>query len=74
MVLDPITGGYQRTILILVLEILVNGMRIRQSLPQPYIAQTGMSVPWKVQWLGAGVQGLWSNHRARATVDCREMD
>ena len=51
-----------------------NGMRIRQSLPQPYIAQIGMSVPWKVQWLGAGVQGLWSNHRAKATVDCREMD
>ena len=49
-------------------------MRIRQFLPQPYIAQIGMNVLWKVQWLGAGVQGLWSNHRAKATVDCREMD
>ena len=26
------------------------------------------------QWLGAGVLGLWSNPRARAAVDCREMD
>jgi len=33
----------------------LNGMRIRQSLPQPYIAQTGMQVPWKVQRLEAGV-------------------
>ena len=33
----------------------LNGMRIRQSLPQPYIPQTGMQVPWKVQQLGAGV-------------------
>ena len=32
-----------------------NGMRIRQSLPQPYIPHTGTQVPWKVQWLGAGV-------------------
>ena len=42
-------------------------MRIRQSLPQPYIPQT-------VQWLAAGIQGLWSNPRARAAVDCGEMD
>ena len=33
----------------------LNGMRIRQSLPQPYIPQTEMQVPWKVQWLRAGV-------------------
>ena len=33
----------------------LNGMRIRQSLPQPYIPQTGMQIPWKVQQLGAGV-------------------
>ena len=33
----------------------LNGMRIRQSLPQPYIPQTGTQVPWKVQQLGAGV-------------------
>ena len=26
-----------------------------QSLPQPQIHQTGTQVPWKVQWLGAGV-------------------
>ena len=33
----------------------LNEMRIRQSLLQPYIPQTGMQVPWKVQWLGVGV-------------------
>ena len=33
----------------------LNGVRIRQSLPQPYIAQTGMQVPEKAQQLGAGV-------------------
>ena len=49
-------------------------MRIRQSLPQPYIPQTGTLVPWKVQWLGAGVQGLWSNPRVRAAVDYEETD
>ena len=27
----------------------LNGMRIRQSLLQPYILWTGMPVPWKVQ-------------------------
>ena len=52
----------------------LNGMRIRQSLPQLYIFWTGMPVPWKVQWLGAGVQGLWSDPRARAAADCRETD
>ena len=36
-------------------------IRIRQSLPQSYIPQTGMQVPWKAQRLGAGVQGLWRN-------------
>ena len=49
-------------------------MRIRQSLLQPYKPQTGMWVPWKVQWLGAGVWVLWSNPRARAAVDCGETD
>ena len=34
---------------------ILNGMRIRQSSPQPYIPQTGTQGPWKVQWLGAGV-------------------
>ena len=29
----------------------LNGMRIRQSLLQPYIPQTGTEVPWKVQRL-----------------------
>ena len=52
----------------------LNGMRIRQSLPQPYIRWTGTQGPWKVQQLGAGFLGLWSNPRARAAVDCREMD
>ena len=49
-------------------------MRIRQSLSQLYIPQTGTQVPWRVQRLGAEVQGLWSNPKARAAVDCREMD
>ena len=52
----------------------LNGMRIRQSLPQPYITRTGTQVSWKVQWLGAEIEGLWSNPRARAAVDCRETD
>ena len=33
----------------------LNGMRIRQSLPQSYIPETGMQIPWKVQKLAAGV-------------------
>ena len=33
----------------------LNGMRIRQSLLQPYIPWTGMRVPWKAQQLGPGV-------------------
>ena len=33
----------------------LNGMRIRQSLLQPYIYWTGTLVPWKAQQLGAGV-------------------
>ena len=49
-------------------------MRVRQSLPEPYMPQTGMLVPWKVQKLGTGVYGFWSNPRARAAVDCRETD
>ena len=31
----------------------LNGMKIRQFLPQPYIPQTGMQVPWE----GAAVRG-----------------
>ena len=49
-------------------------MRIRKCLLQPYIPWIGTQVPWKVQWLGAGVSGLWSNPRVRAAIDCREMD
>ena len=52
----------------------LNGMRIRQSLLQPYIPWTEMLVPWKVHWLAAGVYGLWSNPKVRAAVDCRETD
>ena len=52
----------------------LNGMRIRQSLPQPYIPQTGRRVPCKAQRLGAGVWGVWSDPRARAAVDCGETD
>ena len=33
----------------------LNAMRIRQSLPQPYILQTGMQILWKVQQLEAGI-------------------
>ena len=52
----------------------LNGMRIRQSLPQPYILWTGTLVSWKGQQLGAGIKGLLINPRARAAVDCREID
>ena len=52
----------------------LNGMRIRRSLPQPYMLWTGMLVPWKAQQLGAGVQELWSNPRVRDVVDHGEMD
>ena len=51
-----------------------HGMRIRQALPQPYIPLAGMQVPQKAQEIGAGAQGLWSNPRARAAVDCGETD
>ena len=50
----------------------INGMRIRQSLLQPYRPGTGTRVSWKAQQLGTGEQGLWRNARARAAVDCRE--
>ena len=33
----------------------LNGMRIRQSLLQPYIPWTGTQVPWKAHQLGAEV-------------------
>ena len=32
------------------------------------------AVPWKAEWLGAGVWGLWSDPRVRAAVDCREAE
>ena len=52
----------------------LKGMRKRQSLSQPYIPRTGRRVPWKVQWLGAGVWGVWSDPKVRAAVDCGETD
>ena len=52
----------------------LNGMIIRQSLLPPYIPLAGTLVSWKRQLLGAGLKGLWSHHRARAAVDCRETD
>ena len=52
----------------------LNGVRYRESLPQPYRPWAGTQVLWKVQWLGAGVWGLWSNPRMSAAVDCGEMD
>ena len=56
----------------------LNGMRVRQSLPQPYIPWTGMQPPrrcssWELEFRDT-VLGLWSNPRARAAVDCRETD
>ena len=53
---------------------MLNGMRIRQSLSQLYILQTGSQVPWRGQRLGAEVLGLWSNPKGRAAVDYREMN
>ena len=41
---------------------------------QPYTPQRGVWVPWKAQQLGAGVEGLWSNPRARAAIDYGETD
>ena len=52
----------------------LNVMRIRQSLPQPYIRWAGAQVSWKGQQLGAGVEGLWSDPRVRAATDCGETD
>ena len=52
----------------------LNGMRIRQSLPQPYIPCTRKLVSWKGQQLGAGVKGLFSNPRVRGAIDYGEMD
>ena len=49
-------------------------MRIRQSLPQPCIPQTGVQVLCKVQWLGAGSWGLWSSPREKVAVDCGETN
>ena len=49
-------------------------MRIRKCLLQPYIPWIGTQVPWKVQWLGAGVSGLWNNPRVRAAIDCRKTN
>ena len=43
-------------------------------MPQSYIPRTGTQAPWKVQRLGAGVWGSWSNPRVRAAVDCGETD
>ena len=52
----------------------LNGMKIKQSLPQLYIPQTGTQVPEKAQQLGAGVWGLWSDPRVRTAVDCGETN
>ena len=51
----------------------LNGWRIRQSLPQPYIPWTRKRVPWKAQQQGTGVYGLERNLTAKYTVDCKEM-
>ena len=49
----------------------LNGMRIRQSLPQPYMPRTGTRLPWKAQQLGARACRVWSDPRAKAAG---EMD
>ena len=33
-----------------------------------------MQIPWKEQWLGAGVWGLWSDPKARAAGNYGDMD
>ena len=43
-------------------------------MPQPYIRRGGLELYQKGQGLGAGVEGLWGNPRARAAVDCGETD
>ena len=49
----------------------LNGMRIRQSLPQPYIHWAGTWVSWK----GSSWElELGSNPRASAAVDCEERN
>ena len=52
----------------------LNGMRIRQSLMQPYIPWTGMLVPWKAQQLEAGVRSCEEQPRVKAAADCGERD
>ena len=52
----------------------LNGVRIRQPLPQPYKPGTGAQAPWKVQQLGARACGVWSDPRAKAAGDYGEMD
>ena len=49
-------------------------MKIRQSLLQPHIPWTGTNVPSKVQRVGVGVWGVWSDPRAGAAVDCGGTD
>ena len=49
-------------------------MRNRQSLQQPHTRGAGTWVSWKAPCLGAGVERLWSNPRARAAIDCGETD
>ena len=53
----------------------LNGMRIRQPLTQTYIYRTGMLVPWTSWSLGSWSLGIVEqNSRARAPVDCGEID
>ena len=53
----------------------LNGMRIRQPLTQTYIYRTGMLVPSTSWTLGSCSLGIVEqNPRARAPVDCGEID
>ena len=49
-------------------------MRISESLLQLYIPQPRICVPWKAQWLGAAIEGFWSDSWAKAAVYCGEME
>ena len=52
----------------------LHGIRIRQSLPQPYIPWIGTQFSWKAQQLGPGVWELWSDPRVKGAVNCGETD
>ena len=52
----------------------LNGLRIRQSLPQPYIPQTGMQVPLKDVAAGSWSLGIVEQSQGEGCCYCQEMD